>query len=202
MKIIAVSGVARSGKDTIANCLAEFAKMQNPSLKIMRASFASTLKQEMSEFLITNFDIDPFTADGKDKELIRPLLVAYGQARREQSNGQYWINQLEKRVHIEEPDLVILSDLRFAESDADELGWLKKQRNNALVHVSRYTVNDKGKKSFVKPVNSDEKRNDPKLKKGADYTISWPDARDEKELSKMSVGYCDEFYHKNISLFL
>lgn len=199
MKVIAISGVARAGKDTIANGLAAVLQDMNPSLKILRASFADSLKQEIAPFLIEKFDLDPFYVDGKDKELIRPLLVAYGQAKRMQTKGRYWVDNVERKIAAENPDITIISDLRFAEQEADELFWLKEKKGK-LIHVSRFHLNN-NKKEFVKPVNSDEKRNDPLLKKAADFQISWQDSKDEKELRDMTREYCEKFYFQNINFF-
>jgi len=199
MKIIAVSGVARAGKDTIANGLAKVIGEMNPSIKVFRASFADQLKHEISPFLIEKFNIDPFQADGKEKELIRPLLVAYGCAKRNQTQGRYWLENVEQRIIAENPDITIISDLRFAEEKADELQWLK-EKNGKLIHVSRFHLNN-GKKDFVKPANNDEKRNDPILKKEADFLISWQDSKDEHELKNMTQEYCEQFYYSNISFF-
>lgn len=197
MKIIAVSGVARSGKDTVANGLASVLKDMNPSIKVLRASFADELKREMSEFLVEKFNIDPFNCEGSDKELIRPLLVGYGQARRIQSQGQYWVNIVDKKIEAEQPDVVIISDLRFAELEVDELSWLKR-KGGKLIHVSRYHLNG-NKKEYVKPPNSDEKKNDPILKKSADFLVDWKDSKNDEDLKKMAKEICEDFYYKNIS---
>jgi len=200
MKIIAVSGVARAGKDTIANGLAEVLKDMNPSLKILRTSFADDLKSEMRDFILEKFNIDVLIADGKDKELIRPLLVAHGQARRQQTKGRYWIDILEKKIQTQNPDITIISDLRFAEEEADELFWLKNS-GGKLIHVSRFHLVE-NKKQFVKPINSDEKKNDPLLKKNSDFSVSWKDSENESELKSMTKQICEDFYYKNISYFV
>jgi hypothetical protein len=200
MKIIAVSGVARAGKDTIANGLADVLKDMNPSLNVLRTSFADDLKSEMRDFILEKFNIDVLLADGKDKELIRPLLVAHGQARRQQTKGRYWIDILEKKIQTQNPDITIISDLRFAEEEADELFWLKNS-NGKLIHVSRFHLVE-NKKQFVKPINSDEKRNDPLLKKNSDFSVSWKDSENESELKSMTKHICEDFYYKNISYFV
>ena len=56
MKVIAVSGVARAGKDTIPNGLAEVLKDMNPNLKILRTSFADDLKSEIRDFILQKFN--------------------------------------------------------------------------------------------------------------------------------------------------
>jgi hypothetical protein len=197
MKIIAVSGVARAGKDTIANGLQKVIMEMNPSIKILRTSFASHLKSEVREFIQEKFDIDPYLADGEEKEIIRPILIGHGQARRAQTKGKYWIDKVERDILFSKPDLTIISDLRFADETDDELSWLKKI-NGKLIHVSRYNI-ENGKKKFTPPAGADEKRNDPKLKSAADYSISWKGSEDIKELEEMTRSFCEEFYYKNIS---
>ena len=202
MKIIAVSGVARAGKDTISDGLVEVLKDMNPSLKIMRVSFAENLKMEMTEFLVDNFAINPFNADGEEKELIRPLLVAYGKAKRNQTKGRYWVDGVDKKIKEHNPDVVIISDLRFAEEKQDELFWLR-EKGGKLIHVSRYVTNTKlsGDKEFIPPANQEEAKNDPILKENADFIIQWETSSDEKDLKEKTKEYCEKFYYENISLF-
>lgn len=199
MKIIAVSGVARAGKDTIANGLAKVIGEMNPSIKVLRTSFAGQLKSEVREFIEDKFNIDVFSADGEEKEVIRPILIGYGQARRSQTKGKYWVNAVEKEIFLEKPDITIISDLRFADEADDELTWLKN-KNGKLIHVSRYNI-ENGKKKFTPPAGVDEKRNDPKLKSSADYFICWKDSKDSRELEEITQSFCEEFYYKNISYF-
>jgi len=197
MKIIAVSGVARAGKDTIANGLKKVINEMNPSIKILRTSFAGQLKSETRDFIQDKFNIDVFAADGEEKEIIRPILIGYGQSRRSQTKGKYWVDVVEKEIFLEKPDITIISDIRFADEIDDELSWLKS-KNGKLIHVSRYHV-EKGKKKFTPPAGADEKRNDPKLKSAADYSICWKDSQDDRELEEMTRSFCEEFYYKNIS---
>lgn len=199
LKIIAVSGVARAGKDTIANGLASVLKDIHPNFNIFRASFAEDLKAEVYDFVLDKFGIDVFEADGEEKAIIRHVLVGHGKARRQQTKGRYWLERVEKKIHLLQPDVTIISDLRFAEEEADELFWLKNL-GGKLIHVSRFKLNN-GKKQFVQPPNADEKLNDPLLKKAADFRISWQDSKDEKELKEMTKNFCEDFYYNHISFF-
>ena len=201
MKIIAVSGLARSGKDTIANKLQKVIANNNPNLRISRESFASFLKEEMNEFILEKFNKNIYELSGEEKELLRPLLVAYGFAKRSQTKGRYFINLLQNKMKAEQNDLCIISDLRYADQDQDELFWLKNEVNGKLIHIERFSWADSNekKKIFFKAPNEDEKRNDPLLKKAADFKISWNSSKDEKELDAMAEKYCEEFYYQNIS---
>jgi hypothetical protein len=196
MKVIAISGVARAGKDTFADTLANILRENHPNLKIARESFAEPLKLEMSQFILEKFDKDIFKLEGKDKDLIRPLLVAYGQAKRMQTQGRYWLDLLIKKTTLSNPDVVIVSDLRFKE----ELDWLKHV-NGKLVHIKRFDLKN-GKKVFVKPANSDEKENDPILNNAADFKAEWLTALPDNDLEESAKKVCLDFYYKNINMFL
>lgn len=196
MKVIAVSGVARAGKDTFADTLAEVIKDNHPNLKVARESFAEPLKLELAHFVSEKFDKDIFNLQGMDKDLIRPLLVAYGQAKRMQTKGRYWLDLLIKKTSLSNPDIVIISDLRFKE----ELDWLRHV-GGKLIHVRRFDLKN-GKKLFVQPANSDEKDNDPLLKESADFKLEWQTALPDNDLRQLAQKNCLDFYHENINLFL
>ena len=200
MKIIAVSGVARSGKDTISDQLAATIRDSFPNLNVKRESLAFFLKQEMAAFLMEKFGVDIFTIDGAQKERFRPLLVAYGYAKRLETKGTYFTNLLQQKMQRENADIYIISDLRYAEHEADELSWLREQKGK-LIHIKRFNTKN-GRKVFVKPPNEDERKNDPILEKNADFRIMWESAGTPQELSAMSKKYCEEFVHNNIKLFI
>lgn len=200
MKIIAVSGLARSGKDTIADHLAKEVRDMFPNLQVRRESLASFLKDEMAAFLMEKFGKDIYSLDGEEKERFRPLLVAYGFAKRLETKGTYFTSLLQKKMETENADICIVSDLRYAESESDELSWLKNQKGK-LIHIKRYNIIG-GKKQFIKAPNSDEKKNDPILEKGSDFNIVWESAATPKELAKEAKFHCQTFIHENIKLFL
>lgn len=200
MKIIAVSGIARSGKDTIADCLAEQVRRDFPNLQVRRESLASFLKDEMAGFLLEKFNKDIYTLDGEEKEKFRPLLVAYGFAKRLDTKGTYFTSLLQRKMETEGADVCIISDLRYAESDSDELSWLKNQ-GGKLIHIRRFNMKN-DKKEYIKPPNSDEKKNDPILEKNADFKIDWESAATPQDLRAASMLHCKNFIHQNINLFL
>lgn len=200
MKIIATSGVARSGKDTISDCLAEEIRNSFPNLAVKRESLASFLKHEMEGFLMEKFGKNIHTLDGPEKEKFRPLLVAYGYAKRLDTKGCYFTDLLQKKMNAENADIYIISDLRYAENEADELFWLKNQKGK-LIHIKRFEMVN-GKKKFIKAPNEDEKRNDPLLEKGADFKIEWESAKTPQELKQEAQKHCINFIHQNINLFL
>ncbi len=93
--IIGLCGVARSGKDSFYNFCKDLDFNSNPNFSF---AFAEDLKSELNNFLLDSFGITAFTEDSKEKEIIRPMLVSYGMAKREMSNGAYWIKKIFKKI--------------------------------------------------------------------------------------------------------
>ena len=90
--------------------------------------------------------------------------------------------------------IVVITDIRYDDYPKDEVFWLKKELGGVLVHISMYEelirLNGR-KKEFVQPINSEEERNDPKLKSQADYIVEWEKAKNDKE--KELEPYIDAF---------
>lgn len=178
--IIGITGVARSGKDTFYTILKRFLKDKN--IESQRIALADELKKELSDFVEKKFKIDLNKCDGSDKELIRPLMVAYGKCRRVQTEGKYWTSLVDIKVKELKKDniLPIITDIRYIEYKDDEYSWLK-YHNGILIHLSRKL--DDG--SFVPPANIEEKSNDNKLKAVADFTICWDTCQDTNFLYEL-----------------
>jgi hypothetical protein len=94
--IIGITGVARCGKDTFYAILRKY--LEERQIKSQRLAFADDLKLELNDFTKEKFKIDLLKCDGSDKELIRPLMVAYGKCRRMQTEGKYWTSLLDPKV--------------------------------------------------------------------------------------------------------
>jgi len=107
--------------------------------------------------------ISAFTQDSKEKEIIRPLLVTYGTEVIRKMDENWWINRLEKTlgVHQYMNIIPIVTDVRYP----NEMEWIQKKHNGVVVYITR-----KG----IGPANSEEKKNNPILKKMADYRMMWP----------------------------
>jgi hypothetical protein len=169
-KIIAVSGIAQSGKDTFCNAIAS----QISGAK--RFALADLLKEEIRPILIDRHQIDIFNCTPEQKETVRPDMVEYGKAKRRESQNRYWIDKLipkiQEYLRANENNIALISDVRYFESDNDECPWVKYENNGILVHVSKYKIIN-GRRVFTQPPNDDEKRNDPILSQHANYRIVW-----------------------------
>lgn len=167
-QVIGLSGVAGSGKDTLFNLLS----LRN--LNIKRFALADILKQEISPFLKDLYGIDILNCSRDEKNLVRPILVEHGKIRRTLTSGTYWTSKLtqgiKEFISLDPKNVAIITDIRYAEYEEDELFWLKKTLNGHLIHITMTL----GKGEKLQPPNKEEEINDPVLRKFSDLRIIWP----------------------------
>ena len=166
--IFGISGVARCGKDTLANNLK--LKLERNGYPAIKLSFATALKEELDPFIQKQFGFSAFTEVQREKDLIRPLLVCYGtEICRNKIDKNYWINRIKDRVKScnENKVVVIIPDARYE----NEIKWIKEV-GGYTIHVTRMGI---------KPANFQEKVNDPIVKKLSDFKLRWKTFTDEKE---------------------
>jgi hypothetical protein len=113
--IVAVSGYARSGKDTFADILEECLP---EGVEVARLKFANPLRRALNEsFKHLEVDANPWTEDNGEKEALRPLLVSLGEFARSK-NPEVFAAQVAKEsanlLTKEGMDLVLITDLRYA----------------------------------------------------------------------------------------
>jgi len=160
MKIIGISGAARSGKDTFADCLIDI--LNQNGIKAKKMSFANQLKLEVRDFLRQTIGIDAFTQDDEEKKIIRPFLVTWGTEVRRKQNPNIWIESVEKQ--LQDDCVNIITDVRFE----NEMDWLKEKEGYS-VFISRQLKDG----SVVPPANETEKENNQSLINRSDFQLSW-----------------------------
>ena len=165
--IIGISGVARSGKDTLANHFVNIFKSLD--IKAKRYAFADELKREVRPFLKKKTGLDSFTQKDDEKKIIRPFLVAYGTHIRRALNENCWIETLSK--FLKQNEIAIVSDVRYK----NEADWI--QENGFLIHIARLDKEN----NLVKPANDEERENDPILQAQANLSYVWQTVEDSKE---------------------
>jgi len=157
--IIGIAGVARSGKDTLAN---NFIQIFNRlGIKAKRYALADELKREVGPFLKEKTGLDVFSQDDAVKKMIRPLLVAYGTHIRRALNENCWIDNI--TPILKEDEIAIISDIRYK----NEADWV--QKNGFLIHISRLDKDNQ----LVVPANPEEQANDPLLQAQANMSFVW-----------------------------
>ena len=190
--VIGVGGLATSGKDTFFSLLQSY--LEAYGIKARRFALADELKKEIDPYLQSQFGISAFTTNPEEKRLIRPCLVSHGFVRRQTTKGAYWTGKIDSAIQesIENGIVPVVTDIRYAEFDVDELAWLSKS-GGKLVHVTRYVEhaiqNGEMVKTFIAPPNEDERKNDPIIKERADFRVEW---RTEKSLSTLGQ-YVEDF---------
>lgn len=183
--IIGISGYARSGKDTFGLSLQRTLREHNIETEIN--AFAYALKKDIEEFIFEKFRISSFTKDDQEKFLIRPMLVAYGESKRNQ-NPNYWIEQIKKNFTNK---LIIITDVRYE----NEAKWILEE-NGILIHINRR----KNDGTYIEAPNPQEAKNAPIVKKLADYNFYWDTIEESNGLidQKKVDEIVKNFLHKEI----
>jgi len=186
--MIGITGVATSGKDTLFNFLHK--KFKEKGIQCKRYALADLLKKKIKPFIKEEFNIDINNLSAKEKESIRPVLVIYGKIKREQSNGRYWIDLLDENID-KNTSIPIVTDIRYAEYEKDELHWLINENKGFLVHISR-VLNGK----IISPANNEEAKNDAILSVKSNYKMIWCTNPCEKTLYEEYNKNFEEIYEQ------
>ena len=179
--VIGLGGVAGAGKDLFFDLLSN-------KIPVRRFALADKLKWETAAWCYEHYNIDPLGCSREDKDKVREFLVFHGTFKRRLSKGRHWINKLSPDIesflmNAVTEDIPVITDIRYQEYENDEASWIKDELNGVLVHISQYEkkeIPDKRNwpktkigKSFLKPVNTEEERMDPIIKKNADFLVKW-----------------------------
>jgi len=191
MKIIGISGVATSGKDTLCNLIGEH--LSNRNIKTKRIALADKLKEDLFPFIKEKFNINIFDVSSENKTLIRPILVSYGRIKRTISKGKHWTSLVDETINnlIATNIVPIITDVRYDEYPEDELYWLKN-KNGILIHISRKNTDG----TMVPPANSEEESNDIRLKELADIKYVWDTESKMCALYQKHIDLLEEIYER------
>ena len=170
---IGLSGVAGCGKNTVAGIISKL--LQRLDLPHGELSIANNLKKELSSASKDLYGVDSFNCTREEKDLIRPFLVAHGEIKRKLSNGRHWVDQVTSELAPEK--INIITDVRFNEYEKDEVYWVKNEINAVLIHISQFHE-ENNKRIFLPPANQAEAKNDPLVKREADFILNWPREKD------------------------
>lgn len=189
MKLIGIGGYARSGKDLFAKVATEI--LIEHGVNVDSFALAYELKNDLKDLIFNKTGINVFTEKTEEKNIIRPLLVAYGDVMRKISNGKYWTNKLEQTIGKSKANVGFITDIRYDHYVEDECSWLQFKQCGKLVHITKYKLGpapSKRRISTSKPIkiyeavpNEHEMLNNPKVKKRADFAFEWKDVSEESE---------------------
>tara|TARA_X000001382_G_C3169023_1_gene178872 strand:- start:1432 stop:2025 length:594 start_codon:yes stop_codon:yes gene_type:complete len=171
---IALSGVAGCGKNTVSSIITKL--LGRLDLPYKELAIADNLKKELVPSSKELYGIDPSNCSRREKDLIRPVLVAHGEIKRNLSEGRHWVNQVNSKLDAEK--INIITDVRFNKYEKDEVYWVKNEINGVLIHVSLYNIKN-NQRVFLPPANETEFKNDLLVKKEADFILNWPFEKDK-----------------------
>lgn len=171
---IALSGVAGCGKNTVSSIITKL--LGRLDLPYKELAIADNLKKELIPSSKELYGIDPSNCSRREKDLIRPFLVAHGEIKRNLSEGRHWVNQVNSKLDAEKVN--IITDVRFNKYEKDEVYWVKNEINGVLIHVSLYNIKN-NQRVFLPPANETEFKNDLLVKKEADFILNWPFEKDK-----------------------
>lgn len=117
--IVAATGKARNGKDSIADYLVK-------EYNFVKVSFAAPVK----EFAVKHFGLTPDEVYGEKSKKSRWVLQAIGNGCREEFGDQIWIEKLWQKIGALER--VVISDLRYL-NEADFVGRV----GGSIIKVTR-----------------------------------------------------------------
>ncbi len=184
MFLVGVSGVARSGKNLFCDMVIDELARQGYIGK--QFALADALKRDCEGFLRDKCDLDVYSDDTQLKSLFREYLVWYGDLRRKQTNGRHWIEAMDTELAESDCDVALVSDVRYAHYQNDELGWVLFEHEGLLIHLRRWltpeismiNLHSMEDRIYIEAPNEHERVNDPRLHEGAHLRIDWPTVDD------------------------
>ncbi len=167
--VLSLAGNRAVGKDTL------FSALHSVDNRFRSYAFAAPLKRDLVPFLLQHFDIDPQTATGSAKELIRPMLIAYGCAKRA-IDPDYWVSRTIMQIQSDwngrdASFIPVVTDCRFE----NEARLLRKSFGDGfrLINLTR-----KG----APPPTEEEEKHYRRVAELADHCINWGDDTPEQRL--------------------
>lgn len=173
-RVIGIAGNATVGKDTFY----EIAKdILLDHYTVERLAFADALKNDLKDFVLTKFGLEIFNLSRVQKELLRPLMVAYGKAKRDLTKGMCWIDQVQELIYASQSDIVFITDVRYAGESGNEYKMIK-DNGGALIYIKK--ISSSGD-HYTPPANEEERVNNKQLMNCADIEVIWDDCQGDSD---------------------
>lgn len=146
IKLIGLSGYARSGKDTAAKALTDIGWTRKAFADALKLDAGLALRGSLiaGGFNPPQETLVPWFTDPSLKETFRPFMVEYGRAMRA-LRPDYWIARLSLEI---EPDVCyVITDVRYA----NEAEWIRRHGGKVVEIVRPGTgpANDEEKNSMA-----------------------------------------------------
>jgi len=157
--MIGISGLARSGKDTLAKYLSEV-MLEDIGVRPMVYSFADKIKWHLRDVIRDQYEINPYTEDTEEKKIIRDILVCHGETMKKIHGKTIWADLMFKNLNKgKTKHFPIIPDVRFD----FEVKYIQ-EKGGQVIHIS---------KIGNIPPNKIEEENDPLCKECADIQHTW-----------------------------
>lgn len=161
-KVICISGTMRSGKDTFFELLYNVGQQANTKINFFGLSFATELKNDLVP-IIAPMGIDVVSPTNEQKEIIRPIMIAYGCAWRA-IDPQHWVKKVDSIIDkLKFETIPVIRDVRFI-SEAHYYFEKYGRENVCLIEIIRHGA---------PTPPAEELKNQPFLSKEADVVIQW-----------------------------
>ena len=162
--LIGLAGFAGTGKDTLYKLIKEIAEKDGD--KFTKVAFADQLKKDLIP-IANKMGVHPFTEGQDEKRLLRPIMVAYGEAQRK-IDPMYWVERVENSVNyfLIKGINICITDTRYE----NEAGWI--QAKGIVVYLNR---------RLMRPPNEVELKNNALVKAKADLIVDWQEMTEKKQ---------------------
>ncbi len=156
IKVLGITAARRNGKDTFARLLKKIDQ------RFVTFAFAHQLKADLAPFIMEQFGIDVFNVEGKEKELIRGMLISYGMARR-QLNPDHWAQVVYDQIENLPSQMIgCVTDVRFE----SEISLFRKDFGDSF-HLLEVTL------PSAPEATDEEKKNIPLLQPHISSRVIW-----------------------------
>jgi hypothetical protein len=169
-KIVGISGHARVGKNTFADCI----EALFPESKFKIIALGDLLKEEAREQIYELYNLDSFSKKTEEKVIFRQFLVDLSKKNRRESLGKHYTNAILPVINecFEEGIIPIVADVRHDEYLEDEYSFIKNL-GGIVVYVEKILKSPDGQFELLGPANQAEAENGPRIKEKADALVSW-----------------------------
>lgn len=168
-KIILIHGPRCVGKDTLYSLFQKILPLTH------RFAYADALKDDLYELIQKKMGISVYTCSPAEKEIIRPILIAYGCAQR-QLNENYWANIVAEDIaeffSRYDNGIACVTDNRFP-NELDVMVSAFGRENVVMIDVRRHGAPEP---------TSEEMKHVEKMRELADIRLVWGGESEEEKL--------------------
>ncbi len=168
--VLCIAATRQCGKDTL------YGHLHTLNPLVTRFAFADRLKEDLAPFVLAHFGWDIWTCTAAQKEVLRPILIAYGCAQRA-VDIDHWVkivvNQIKCGWETNPSMLPCVTDLRFP----SELACLCRELGGAVKVLALY-------RDGAPEPTDEEKKHYRQVAAGADHVLTWGNESTEQQLER------------------